>query len=105
VPIYFIQYEARPNPESEDFVKCGGGFVNCWVKSNTPHEAKEVSTKTINENNWQIVAVEADCREVSESSYSEEDEGLEHYEQATLDGECYVFHTWRNEPQEDNERH
>lgn len=105
MPIYFIQYEARPNPKSDDFAKCGGGFVNCWVKSNSPDEARKVATKAINENNWQIVAVEEDCREVSEDSYSEEDEGLEHYEQATLDGECYVFHTWRNEPQEDNERH
>jgi hypothetical protein len=105
VPIYFIQYEARPNPESEDFVKCGGGFINCWVKSNSPDEARKAATKTINENNWEIVAVEENCREVSENSYSEEDDGLEHYEQATLDGECYVFHTWRNEPQQNNERH
>ena len=105
MPIYFIQYEARPTPESDDFVKSGGGFVNCWVKSNSSDEAKKVAVKAINENSWQIVAVEEDCREVSEDSYSEEKEGLEHYEQATLDGECYVFHTWRNEPQQESERH
>ncbi len=105
MPIYFIQYEARPTPNSQEFLKYGGGFVNCWVKASSPEKAREVATKAINENGWHILTIEEDCREVSEHSYLEEKEGLEYYEQATLDGECYVFHTWGNESQEENERH
>jgi len=104
MPIYFLQYEARPSPESNDFEKYGGGFVNCWVKSKSPDEARKQTVKTISENKWQIVSVEEDCREVSEDSYTEDDDGLERYQQAAIDGECYVFHTWSNGPQEQMKR-
>jgi len=105
VPIFYIQYRATPNPESEAFGECGGAYANCWIKADSEIQAKTIATKTIEETNWKIVSVEEDCREVTEEYYSENPKGLEYYRQATLDGECYVYHQWPNEPQEQDAVH
>ena len=105
VPIYYIQYEARPNPESEDFATCGGAFISCWLNSDSELLAKQIAAKSIHEYCWDILSVEEDAREVSEDDYPEDKESRERCWQASVDGECYVFDTWRNEPQQESERH
>jgi hypothetical protein len=105
MPIFYIQYEAIPAPGSEDFETVGGAYVNCWVKVNSEREAREQTSTAITESGWRILAVEEQCREVTEGSYSETDEGLEHFRQAVVDGECYLFHQWPIEPQEGDDVH
>jgi hypothetical protein len=104
VPIYYIQYEARPNPESDDCETYGGAFISCWVKSDSGASAKHIAAKSIEGYYWQILSVENDAQEVSENDYLEDKESREHCWQASVDGECYVFHTWPNEPQQESEQ-
>ena len=99
--IFYIQYHAEPEPETEAFGKFGGAYVNCWVKAASETEAQHVTTVAIRESNWKVLSVEDDCREVTEEYYSGNEEGFEYFRQATLDGECYVYHQWPNEPQDD----
>lgn len=94
MPIYYVQYEAVPAPGSEDFGTAGGAYVNCWVKAKSERAAREQSSAVVTDSGWTILAVEEQCREVTEFCYSSSDEGLEHYRQADVDGECYVFHQW-----------
>jgi hypothetical protein len=98
--IYYMLYEAEPLPKSEDFETCGGAYVNCWVRAESQREAEGKAFTAIEEAGWKILCVEEECCEVTESWYSEDEEGREHYEQAVADGECYVFHQWPLEPQE-----
>lgn len=105
MPIFYIQYEAVPAPGSEDFETTGGAFVNCWVQVESIQEAQKLTAAAVMGRGWTIRAVEEECREVTELYYSENDEGVEHYRQAVADGECYVFHQWPAEPQEDDDVH
>jgi len=103
--IYYVQYEAEPLPESEDFETCGGAYVNCWVKAKSQTEAQRAASAAIGDAGWRILCVEEECCEVSETRYSEDEEGCEYYQQAVSDGECYVFHQWSVEPQEGDDVH
>mgnify|MGYP001565553037 CR=1 FL=1 len=105
MPIFYVQYQAIPKPESDDFNKCGGAYVNCWVSAGSETQANEIARKSIEEIQWQVVAVDEECREVYEQYYSENTEGLEHYRQAVLDGEYYVYHQWTNEAQDQDALH
>jgi hypothetical protein len=98
MPIFYIQYEAIPAPGSEHFETAGGAYVNCWVKVGAEREAQERTSNAIAESGWQILGVEELCREVTEDSYSDNDEGLDRYREAVVNAECYVFHVWPVEP-------
>ena len=100
MPIFYFQYQALPTLQSEAFEDSGGAYVNCWVKADSEMQAREIATKAIEANNWRIVSVEEECREVTEEDFSENEKSLEYYLQATIDGECYVYHQWPNESQE-----
>jgi hypothetical protein len=103
--IYYLQYEALPLPESEEFETCSGAYVNCWVDAASPEEAQRVTFAAIAEAGWRILSVEEECCEVSEDSYSDDENGREYYHRALSDVECYVFHQWPVEPQEGDDVH
>jgi len=105
VTIFFAQYEAVPLPESEDFGKSGGAYINCWLKAQSQEEAAQLASAFIQERGWKVVSVEAECREVPHSLYSEDDDDREHYDQAMIDGECYVLHQWPIDAQESDDVH
>jgi hypothetical protein len=105
VRIFYVQFEAVPLPESQEFEQCGGAYVNCWLSAESETQAAKLASASVREAGWRVVAVEEACREVDKAYYSENDEGREHFEQATLDGECYVFHQWPIEDQEARDVH
>lgn len=92
--IFFAQYEAVPLPHSEQYAECGGAYVNCWLQAASEDEAYKMASTLIHGRGSKIVSVEEGCREVTQASYADDEEGKEYYEQAVLDGECYVFHQW-----------
>jgi hypothetical protein len=94
MPIFYMQYEATPLPESDDFEECGGAYINCWVRAESESEASTLASANIREQQWKIVSVEEECREVTAAYYSENEEGRDYYGQAVQDGECYVFNAW-----------
>lgn len=105
MPIFYVEYQVVPAPGSEHFERAGGAFVNCWVKVDSEREAQEQTSAVVGESGWTILAVEEECREVNEQWYSDNDEGLEHYRQAVVDGQCYVFYEWPVEAQEEDDMH
>lgn len=98
--MYFIQYEVRPSPRHEDFESVGGAFANCFVLAESADQAQELAMRNFSENHWEVTAVEEPPLVTSRSEYS--GDWLDWYDQATHEGECYVFHQWPNEPQEGN---
>lgn len=103
--IFYVQYEAAPDRSSENFRTCGGAYINCWVNANSEVEAQKLASAAIKEAGWTILAVEEECQQVNEGWYSEDDEGREYYKQSVIDGECYVFHEWPVELQEQSNVH
>jgi hypothetical protein len=103
--IYYVMYEAMPNADSEDFANCGGAYVNCWVRADSEGEAERMASAAIREREWSITSVEDQCREVTDQSYTKDDEEWEYYREAVAEGECYVYHEWPVEPQEQDQVH
>lgn len=89
---------------SNDYIDTGGAFINCWVKATSIEAAKTIAESAINENHWKILNLE-ESYYVDEEHYEENDESLEFYQQAVVDGEVYIYHSWPNEPQEEEQVH
>lgn len=94
MPIFFVQYEARPTPHADDFGTAGGAYVNCWVQSESGETANAKALAAIAAAGWSVVSVEEACEEVAKSWYEEDEENRQYFEQAKVDGEVYVFHQW-----------
>ena len=68
-------------------------------------EAERLALRNFSENSWSVVTLEEEPMLVSREDYLEDPEWLEWYDQADENGECYIFHQWPPEPQEDDAIH
>lgn len=89
--IYFLSYHAIP--KETNVPEVGGAYINCWIDAADLETAKNISTNKIKDLNWQINNLEESYL-VSEKEYENKPEGLEYYQQAKLDKEVYVLHTY-----------
>ena len=94
VNIYFLSYLAKPTTLEEDGPT--GAYINCWVRSDSTKSAQAQAEKDIGENGWRIECVEQPIRLVEVRP----EEGVEYFEQAKVDGEVYVYHTWSGTDEE-----
>ena len=102
--IFYIRYECIPTAESNDYKDTGGAFINCWVKAASIEAAKNMAENAISENQWKVLKLE-ESFPVTIENYIEEEELLEFYQQAEIDGEVYVYYSWPNEPPEEEQVH
>lgn len=96
--MFYIQYEVRPMPESEDFSLVGSAFANCFVMSES--KAMELALAKFSDINWEVVGIEEEPFITTRENYIEELDWLEWYDEAIENGECYIFHRWPLESQE-----
>jgi len=102
--IYFISFEVTPTTGSLNETEFGGAIINAWIKAESQSLAEKQYKKTVTETEWIPVSLEQIFK-ITENHYDEDEEGLEYFEQAKVDGEVYVIHTWPNEPQEHENYH
>lgn len=100
MPIFCAVYEGKPAARAEDAVEVGGASIVCWIKAISAAEAAKLARQTIEERLWIIVAVDEEWTEVTKSGVPLS--SSPYFEQAAIDGECYVFHTWNNEADSGN---
>ena len=98
VAIFSAVYKGRPTPQAEDAAAVNGGYIACWVRAESKVEAAERARRTIEARLWVIETMDVPWNQVTESSLGPE--SLGHFEQAKVDGECYVFHTWSKDAQD-----
>ncbi len=96
-----VMFEAKQRPEFPHEESCGGAFVNCYIKGRTPKRAYQDAKEWVQESGWEIVKLE-DQHEIDRASFEKPEDGLEYYEQALIDGEVFVFHTY---PEEEESEH
>jgi len=90
VGIYFLGFRARPGVRLKESEELGGAYVNCWIKADSSDEAHSTAFEYLASEGWIVEGVEHECRLVTEPN----EEARERFEQAQIDGECYVFHNW-----------
>src|SRR5262245_8799679 len=91
MPMFYFRFEARPTNINEAAGKARGAFVNCWIQRDTREEAESYARGAIGDQNWHITRLEDSCSVTRETQSSN---SLQYFEQAELDGEAFVFHTW-----------
>jgi hypothetical protein len=67
--------------------------VNCWIDRITFDEAENAGRQMIEKHGWWAGKLDQ-AREVEVGEYDEHTPGREYFEQALIDGEALVFHTW-----------
>ena len=73
-------------------------MVNCWILRDTQDQAKAVAYGWIGDQDWRIIEVEA-ATLMTKESLEGNSRGLQYFQQAEIDNEVFVFHTWpRREP-------
>ena len=91
--MHFFTFLARRLAESESEGEQVGAYVNCWIEQRSREAAEIRARELIADSSWTVESLK-DHRIVTDADYSDDTDGREYYEQACLDGETLVFHTW-----------
>ncbi len=93
--MHFFRFRTRPlaDPQSEE--DDAGAFVLCWIQSSVCQVAETRARELVEGSGWIVDALEHACT-VSQEDYGDESSegGREYYEQACIDGEAIVVHSW-----------
>ena len=95
-PMQFLMFEGEQDPSFPHKEEFGGAFINCWIKNQTSQNAIYVSKGWIEKSGWKIKQIE-DHKIVTEQDYENGEDGREYFEQALIDEEVFVFHTFSKE--------
>ena len=90
--MFLLTYHGRPNKKYKGG-PIGGAYINCYVKTTNIVKADKIATTEIKKLNWDIVE-KTETKKVTKSSFDKGSDGLEYYEQALIDKEVFVFHTY-----------
>jgi predicted RNase H-like nuclease len=102
-PVFYAIYEGRPTPQAQDAAEVDGASIVCWVRATSKAEAADLARRAIENRRWVIVAVDEPWVEAAETTMPRE--SRRYLEQAKVDGECYVFHTWTNDAEDAEPSH
>jgi hypothetical protein len=97
--VFMVRLEASPEPGSDDFGSAGGAYVNCYVDADDLRTAELRAIALIEQHGWrpqrfdtwQLTCV--DCAGDAPPDY-DGPSARELVEQARIDGECCIFHTF-----------
>ena len=102
--LYLVTIEALPNPGTEDFLEFGGAYVNAYVDEPSEAVALESAQREIAEAGWSCKSVD-NVAYVTHEDFAQDDEGIESFNQALVDGLVLDFHTYPVEPEDDDAVH
>jgi hypothetical protein len=93
---YFFTFLATPTPDAEEFTTSAGAYVDCWIQDEDRDAAQARAADLIDDYGWEVEDLEGEAV-VTSADYEAGDENKEFYEQALVEGEVLVFHTWPHE--------
>ena len=102
--LFLITLVARPRENTDAFRESGGAYVNAWIDAASENQALEQAQREVRDAGWTVESVD-DVALVQRTDYEEDDPSLEYFDQALLDKEVLVFHTWPVDPQDDDPVH
>jgi hypothetical protein len=99
--LWVFVLEAAPLPDAPDFQEFGGAFVLCYQMPGLAEDPVRRASEFLREAGWQVTGVQEEPRLIEREEAPE----AEHFDQALIDDEAYVFHQWRVEDAVDQTRH
>ena len=91
--MFLITYHGKPLPNTDDAKKLGGAYINCYIEADKFEEANLIARGEIEKNHWNILELD-DTRVVTKDDYIDDPHNREYFEQALIDKEVLVFHTY-----------
>ena len=91
-----ITFTGHPLEDSQESETLAGGYINAWIDAQSESEGLTRARRLIEECAWIVDSVES-VAYLCRLDYRDGDEGLEYFDQAIIDGEVLVFHTWPHE--------
>ncbi|HKQ49510.1 MAG TPA: hypothetical protein VJZ71_15670 [Phycisphaerae bacterium] len=91
--IFFLQFEATPTRQHPETNDVAGTIADCWIDADSLDMAKEKAQELIRADGWIVGDPEyalADDRD----SYEADSPHLQYYEQALIDKDVIVYHTY-----------
>src|SRR4051812_36801816 len=102
MPMFFLQFSVRPKQTHAKRGRYGGAMVSCWVLRDTQAQAEAVARGWIGDEDWRITAVEQ-ATLMTKEQQAQNPDGMRYFEQAEIDNEVFVFHTWPLGAPDDNQ--
>ncbi len=90
--MFYLAFDGVPTKEHPDFDSVGGSGIYCWIIAESLNAAEAQARNHLEESGWFIKEYEEGF-EVDETSF-EDSEMLQYYQQAEIDGEVFLFHTY-----------
>jgi hypothetical protein len=95
IPMQYLIIEAAPDPTYDHQENYAGSSVGCWIKDQTETNASHIARGWIEAQGWVVLEL-TDQHPVTAETYKDKTEGREYFEQALIDSEVFVFHTYKN---------
>ena len=89
--MFFVQFEGTPRRDARLDAGAGGAYINCWIERTTLTEAVDVARAAIETEGW-IVDQPDEAYPVDEQTYPPGKDGREHFQQALINHEVYVYY-------------
>jgi hypothetical protein len=90
--MYFVEIHAVPEPIHDDGT-VGGAYVTCWIEASDLDDAVRRAHVEIKDAGWQPGELRRGYL-TTRNDYTDDDDGLEYFEQALIDKEVCVFHCY-----------
>lgn len=91
--MYHFVFVVTPQPGTDLFEETSGAYANCWINSNNKREAQKYAEGVIGHHGYVVENLETGER-VSRDTYKDDPEALEHFEEASTEGSCFVYYEW-----------
>jgi hypothetical protein len=88
--MWLISYHVIPKPNSPEFKKSGGAYVNCWILYAWQDGAEHLARYEV-EKEWTITETE-EISWYEINDFDELDEDKQYFLQSQIDGGCFVYY-------------
>jgi hypothetical protein len=91
--VHVVTIEARQASERPETSPGRGAFINVYTLAESRIEAISAARREVEEAGWDFVELDS-AHLVSRESFDDGSAGLEHFEQALIDGTVVVIHQY-----------
>ncbi|PSR54089.1 hypothetical protein AHMF7605_11435 [Adhaeribacter arboris] len=91
--MFLLIYHGKPQSQTGDLEDVGGAYIKCWIESENFDQADTTAQQEIEGMGWNVLELD-EAFTITREDYSEDLNELEYYEQALIDKEVFLFHTY-----------
>ena len=91
--IFVVQVEASPDGTKQSIDEFGGAYINVYTTELNIRNAIDIAESEVLEAGWRTKRVLSATLNTADD-FSDDDAGLQYFEQALLDGVVVVIHTF-----------